>query len=104
MTGPEVPAAVRRAAEENPNAYRDWSDAFMSGQPIEPASIYVSRRALAAALDVEEMARVLYEHTRGLLAGTVDLPPWEAAPADMAARSKERATALRAAILGEVTS
>lgn len=58
-TNPETTPAIARAAEENPRAYLEWNTAFMSGEPIEPASVYVSRRTLAAALDVEEMAQVL---------------------------------------------
>lgn len=58
----EITPAVARAAKENPRAYGDWNVTFMSGQPVEPASVYVSRRTLAAALDVEEITRVLGEH------------------------------------------
>lgn len=57
MSANERTPAIERAAEENPRAYLEWNTAFMSGKPIEPASVYVSRRTLAAALDVEEMAR-----------------------------------------------
>lgn len=61
------------------------------------------RRGLASALDVEEMARALYEHTRDLLADTLNLPPWEAAPAAMVTRSLMRAAAIRTAILGSAS-
>lgn len=50
-TQPEVTEAVRRAAEETPRAEYDWNTAFLHGEEVEPASVYVSRRTLAAALD-----------------------------------------------------
>lgn len=58
MSADRTPA-VERAAAENPRAYGDWNVTFMSGQPVEPASIYVSRRTLTAALDAEEMVQAI---------------------------------------------
>lgn len=90
--------ALMRAAEENPNAYRDWNTVFMSGRAIEPASVYVSRRTLAAALDVEEMAGALYvsEHPYDTLEN------WRnhGSPQSKAVYYR-LATAVRASILGE---